>query len=134
CRWQTTQGRSGVTPSLRTGREVSARRDAEASSRRPFPSPPPPLPHRPARAMATIVRAERRPMGLVLTDEIVDLVNGALASGNAMLLAAITVEGKPRMSYRGSLQALSGDQLSFWVRRVEGATLEGIKVNPEVAL
>jgi len=73
-------------------------------------------------------------MGLVLTDEIVDLVNGALASGNAMLLAAITVEGKPRMSYRGSLQALSGDQLSFWVRRVEGATLEGIKVNPEVAL
>ncbi len=73
-------------------------------------------------------------MSLVLTEEIRDLVNAALMSGNAMLLAAITADGKPRMSYRGSVQALGPGQLSFWVRRVEGATMEGIKVNPEVAL
>jgi Pyridoxamine 5'-phosphate oxidase len=73
-------------------------------------------------------------MSLVLSDAVRDLVNGALASGNAMVLAAITVDGKPRMSFRGSVQTLSPDQLCFWVRRVEGETLEGIKVNPAVAL
>ena len=73
-------------------------------------------------------------MGLELTEEVRDFVNGALVSGNPMLLAAITTDGRPRMSFRGSVQTLSADQLGFWVRRVEGETMEGIKVNPNVAL
>jgi hypothetical protein len=73
-------------------------------------------------------------MSLELPDEVRELVNGALEAGNPILLAAITVDGKPRMSFRGSVQALSPDQLGFWVRRVEGETMEGIKANPNVAL
>jgi hypothetical protein len=73
-------------------------------------------------------------MSLELPDEVRALVNGALEAGNPILLAAITTDGKPRMSFRGSVQALSPDQLGFWVRRVEGETMEGIKANPNVAL
>ena len=73
-------------------------------------------------------------MSLELPDEVRALVNGALEAGNPILLAAITTDGKPRMSFRGSVQALSPDQLGFWVRRVEGETMEGIKANPNVSL
>jgi predicted pyridoxine 5'-phosphate oxidase superfamily flavin-nucleotide-binding protein len=73
-------------------------------------------------------------MSLELPDEVRELVNGALGAGNPILLAAITTDGKPRMSFRGSVQALGPDQLGFWVRRVEGETMEGIKANPNVAL
>jgi hypothetical protein len=73
-------------------------------------------------------------MSLELTDDVRALVNGALEAGNPILLAAITTDGKPRMSFRGSVQALSADQLGFWVRRVEGETMEGIKSNPNVSL
>ena len=73
-------------------------------------------------------------MSLELPDEVRALVNGALGAGNPILLAAITTDGKPRMSFRGSVQALGPDQLGFWVRRVEGETMEGIKANPNVAL
>ena len=73
-------------------------------------------------------------MSLELPDEVRALVNGALEVGNPILLAAITVDGKPRMSFRGSVQVLSPDQLGFWVRRAEGETMEGIKANPNVSL
>ena len=73
-------------------------------------------------------------MSLELTDEIRGLVNGALDSGNVMLLAAITTDGKPRMSFRGSVQTMGVDQLGLWARRAEGDTMEGIKANPNVAL
>ena len=51
-----------------------------------------------------------------------------------MLLAAITTDGKPRMSFRGSVQTMGADQLGLWARRAEGDTMEGIKANPNVAL
>jgi hypothetical protein len=73
-------------------------------------------------------------MSLVLGPEIRGLVDGALVNGTPMLIAVVTADGKPRMSYRGSIQSLSDDQLSFWARRIEGETLEGIKVHPDVAV
>ena len=73
-------------------------------------------------------------MSLQLGAEIRALVDNALANGTPMLIAVVTADGKPRMSFRGSIQSLSEDQLSFWVRRVEGETLEGIKVHPDVAV
>jgi hypothetical protein len=74
------------------------------------------------------------PVSLQLGEEIRGLVDQALTNGTPMLIAVVTADGKPRMSFRGSIQSLSDDQLSFWVRRVEGETLEGIKVHPDVAV
>ena len=73
-------------------------------------------------------------MTLVLTDEIKGFVNGALAAGNPMVLAAVGPDQQPRLSYRGSIQTYSDNQLGLWVRKVQGATIEAIKANPHVAL
>lgn len=73
-------------------------------------------------------------MSIVMTDEIVEHVNGAGMAGNPLLLATADATGKPRLSFRGSVQVFSDGQLGFWARNVEGATMEAIKVNPQVAL
>jgi hypothetical protein len=71
---------------------------------------------------------------IVLTDEIRELVNNALVGGYPMLLAAVDAQGRPRLSFRGSLAVFSGDQLGFWARNQEGETLADIAANPNVAM
>lgn len=71
---------------------------------------------------------------LVLTDEIKALVNGALANGTPLLLAAVSAAGKPVVSFRGSIQTYSDDQLGLWARHSQGGTLEAISANPNVVL
>lgn len=74
------------------------------------------------------------PTPLKLTDEIKAIVNSALESGSPILVAAVTAEGRPVLSFRGSLQAYSDTQLGFWLRGVEGNTVAAIRANPHVAL
>jgi Pyridoxamine 5'-phosphate oxidase len=71
---------------------------------------------------------------LVLTDEIKALVNGALANGSPLLLVAVSPDGKPVASFRGSVQTYSDDQLGLWARNAEGGTLDAIRANPNVVL
>jgi hypothetical protein len=71
---------------------------------------------------------------LVINPEIAELITGAIDSGNILLLAAVTAEQKPVLSYRGSTAVFSDTQLSFWARKAEGGTIEAIRQNPQVAL
>src|SRR5258707_1697788 len=71
---------------------------------------------------------------LVLTQEIKDLVNRSLESGNPILLAVVDAQNKPVLSFRGSTQVHSDDQLGLWARNATGGTIEAIKHNPNVAL
>lgn len=71
---------------------------------------------------------------LTLTQEIKDLVNGSLESGNPILLAAVDRESRPVLSFRGSTIVHADDQLGLWVRNVQGGTIEAIGHNPHVAL
>ncbi len=73
-------------------------------------------------------------MALVLTAEIKELVNNALANGNPLALAVVTPDNKPVLSFRGSTQVFSDSQLAIWVRAGSGTTLSAIKNNPHVAL
>src|ERR1700722_16461709 len=73
-------------------------------------------------------------MPVVLTPEIKELVNNGLASGNPLLLAAVTSDSKPLLSFRGSTQVYSDGQLGFWIRKASGGTIEAIKGNPQVAM
>ena len=73
-------------------------------------------------------------MSLILTQELKDLVNAALATGNPMLLAAVSDTGQPILSFRGSTQVYSDDQLGLWIRKIEGGTVAAIRHNPKVAL
>ena len=70
---------------------------------------------------------------LKLSPEIKDLVNGALSSGNPILFAVVDKDKKPVLSYRGSTQVYSDDQLGLWLRNTGGGTVEAIKQNPNVA-
>jgi hypothetical protein len=71
---------------------------------------------------------------LVLTDDLKTLVNNALTDGSPMLLAAVSPESKPVLSFRGSVQTHGDGALGLWVRNGQGGTLEAIRANPDVAL
>jgi hypothetical protein len=71
---------------------------------------------------------------LALTDELKALVNNALAAGAPLLLAAVSPDGKPVLSFRGSAQVYSDDQIGLWARKAEGGTLDAIRANPNVVL
>jgi len=73
-------------------------------------------------------------MALVLTPEIKSLVNNALANGSPMVLAVVTPQNKPSLSFRGSTQVYSDDQLGLWIRNTSGGTIEAIRNNPFVAM
>jgi pyridoxine/pyridoxamine 5'-phosphate oxidase len=71
--------------------------------------------------------------GIDLSDEIKEHVNGALAAGNPMVMASVDDEGRPRLSFRGSVAVFSADQLGVWARNAEGQTANAIGSNPHVA-
>ena len=72
--------------------------------------------------------------GLKLTQELKDLINGAVDHGSPMVLAVVNEKGQPRLSFRGSAQVYSDDQIGLWVRNTSGETLNAIGSNPNVAL
>jgi hypothetical protein len=72
-------------------------------------------------------------MPIDLTDEIREHVNGALVKGTPMIIAVVTTDGRPRLSFRGSTQVFSPDQLSFWARNADGETMGSLLENPNVA-
>jgi len=73
-------------------------------------------------------------MSIELTEEVRELVNGALASGTPMVVATVDAEGRPRLTFRGSIAVFGPDQLGFWARHAEGSTMDNLAANPNVAL
>jgi hypothetical protein len=73
-------------------------------------------------------------MAIVLDEELKGLINGALAAGAPLIVASVDAAGRPRLTFRGSLQAIGDDRIGFWVRNAEGATLANIAANPHVAM
>jgi hypothetical protein len=74
------------------------------------------------------------PTELKLNDEIKQAVNGALANGTPMIVAYVDESGQPSLSFRGSTQTYSDDQLAIWVRNPEGGLLRSLEKNPRVTL
>jgi predicted pyridoxine 5'-phosphate oxidase superfamily flavin-nucleotide-binding protein len=73
-------------------------------------------------------------MTIALDDELTGIINGALAAQTPMAVASVDAEGRPRLSFRGSLQVFGPDQVGFWARNTEGSTMENIAGNPNVAM
>jgi pyridoxine/pyridoxamine 5'-phosphate oxidase len=73
-------------------------------------------------------------MSLKLDDELRGIINNALTERTPMIVASVDAEGRPRLTFRGSLQAFSDDQVGFWARNPEGGTMDNIGVNPHVAM
>ncbi|MGH7016029.1 MAG: pyridoxamine 5'-phosphate oxidase family protein [Caulobacteraceae bacterium] len=73
-------------------------------------------------------------MSLQLGEEIRGLVDGALMGGHPMILAVVDPQGRPRLSFRGSLHSLDDARLCFWARDRDGRTIRAIAANPNVAV
>jgi pyridoxine/pyridoxamine 5'-phosphate oxidase len=73
-------------------------------------------------------------MTLMLDDELKNLINTALTERTPMVVASVDAEGRPRLTFRGSLQTFSDDQVGFWARNPEGGTMDNIAANPHVAM
>src|SRR5258708_10110332 len=73
-------------------------------------------------------------MGLKLTTDLKGLIDGALAARHPIAVSYVDETGQPVLSFRGSTQAFSDDQLAIWVRNGDGNLLRAIKQNPKMAL
>jgi hypothetical protein len=69
-----------------------------------------------------------------LTDEIKDAVNNSFLSGKPIIVAYVAEDGQPSLSYRGSAQAYSDDQLAVWVRNPEGGLQKALSQNNKITL
>lgn len=74
------------------------------------------------------------PAPLRLTGEIKDAVNGALDNETPMLVAYSTPDGEIHVSYRGTVQARSDDQLALWARDPQGGLPRNIVTRRKVTL
>jgi hypothetical protein len=71
---------------------------------------------------------------LRLTDEIKSAVNGALDNQTPMMIAYSDNDGEIHLSFRGSIQAYSDDQLAVWARDPGGGLPRHIAARPKVTL
>src|SRR5580692_10317160 len=72
---------------------------------------------------------------LKLLPALKDTVNTALARGRMMSVAYVSDEGRPELSFRGSVQAYSDTKLAIWVRNPEGGILKAAKSgHPHITL
>lgn len=69
-----------------------------------------------------------------LTEEMRAAVDGALADGVPIVIAAVDADGQPSITFRGSTQALDAERLALWARNPEGGLVRSIRGNPHVAL
>ncbi len=69
-----------------------------------------------------------------LTEEMKSAVNGALADGVPMVIAAVDPDGQPSITFRGSTQALDDERLAVWARNPQGGLVRSVRSNPRVAL
>ena len=71
---------------------------------------------------------------LKLIDEMKTAVNGALLNRTPIVFAYVDGDGQPSLSFRGSTQAYSDDQLAVWVRNPEGGLLAALAGNNRFSL
>ncbi len=74
-------------------------------------------------------------MALVLPESVKQDVNNAFADGHPIVVAGVTVDGEPTISFRGTAQTLGDSALAFWTRDAAGSTLvASLETHPIVAL
>ncbi len=72
-------------------------------------------------------------MPIVLTDEFKSAINNALTDKAPIIFAAVDSLGQPALSFRGSAQMHSDNEVGLWVRNQDGGFLNSIAANPRVA-
>src|SRR4051812_35197931 len=63
-----------------------------------------------------------------------DRLASALADGCPVVISTVDGDGQPHLSFYGTTQVLTSDQLALWVRNPSGGLLARIVDQPRVAL
>jgi hypothetical protein len=71
---------------------------------------------------------------VALPEALKKMVDNALVERHPMLVAHCDPQGQPVLSFRGSVQAWSDDQLAMWIRSADGGFIQAIRANPKLAL
>jgi hypothetical protein len=69
-----------------------------------------------------------------LTDDMRDRLASALTDGYPVITSTVDDDGQPHLSFYGTTQVLTSDQLALWVRNPAGGLLTRIVDHPRVAL
>jgi hypothetical protein len=78
--------------------------------------------------------APSKPDPLRITDAMAAAINGAMDSGTPTVLGYVNERGEPRLSFRGTTQAYSEDQLAVWARYEDAGLPTAIQKNPHVSV
>jgi hypothetical protein len=71
---------------------------------------------------------------LDLTGEIAEAINGAALRGHTLVLGYVDDDGFASMSFRGSAQVHSPQQLAVWARKTNEGLATEIAASPKVSL
>lgn len=71
---------------------------------------------------------------LDLTGDIQTAVDGAMLNGPAIVIAYVKEDGTPSLSYRGSTQVFSKDQVAVWARNPTEGLPANVAERPKVSL
>lgn len=69
-----------------------------------------------------------------IDDALAAIVGEAFDNGRPVMVAYVDGEGQPHLSFRGSAQGFSKDQLALWIREPQGGLLHAIKSNPRLTM
>lgn len=72
-------------------------------------------------------------VAIEITNEMEELVNGALSDGFPCVLGTASLNGDPNLSFKGSMMVISSNELAFWERARKGGFAQLIS-NPKVAV
>jgi hypothetical protein len=70
---------------------------------------------------------------IVLTDEMKEAVNNALADKAPCILATASLDGRPSVGYRGSVMAFTDSSLAYWERTFRKSN-DNVALNPHVVI
>ena len=73
-------------------------------------------------------------MAVALSDDFKNAINNALSDRAPIVFAAVDELGQPLLSFRGSAQVYSDNEIGLWVRNQDGGFVNAITANPRVAL
>jgi len=82
----------------------------------------------------TLPPAPAQPRPLRLDPEIKAAVDGALDNQTPMMIAYVDADQQIHLSFRGTIQAYSDDQLALWAREPEGGLPRNVGDRPHVTL
>ena len=69
-----------------------------------------------------------------LTGDIALAIDGAAERNSALVLGYVADDGTAALSFRGSTQVYSRDQLAIWVRKRDDGLIPAIEQRPQVSL